>query len=95
MLTLGDFAIHWIPKTDVVDEQKFKTALESIYLKDESGNSTFQVESAYLHNIDSFKVVCQSREPDDLMEELQKNADENGVKRKEEMVEIKKEGDTT
>ena len=94
MLTLGDFAIHWIPKADVVDEQKFKTALESIYPKDESGNSTVQVEHGLLDNEDAFRVICQSREPVDLMEELQKNADENGVK-KEEILEIKKEGGTT
>ena len=31
----------------------------------------------------------------DLMKELQKNADENGVKRKEDMVKTKKEDDPT
>ena len=46
-------------------------------------------------NEDAFRVVCQSREPVDLMKELQKNADENGVKRKEDMVKTKKEDDPT
>ncbi|RFN53410.1 hypothetical protein FIE12Z_2235 [Fusarium flagelliforme] len=94
MLTLGDFVIHWIPKADVVDEQKFRTAVESIYPKDESGKPTVEVETDILGQTDSFKVVCQSREPMDLMEELQKNADENGVKKKEEMVEVKKEDES-
>ncbi|KAH7185149.1 uncharacterized protein B0J16DRAFT_319940 [Fusarium flagelliforme] len=85
---------HWIPKADVVDKQKFKTAVESLYPKDESGKSTVEVETDVLGQTDSFKVVCQSREPMDLMEELQKNADENCVKRKVEMVEIKKEDDS-
>lgn len=88
MLTLGDFVIHWIPKADVVDEQKFKTAVESLYPKDESGKSTVEVEIDILGQTESFKVVCQSREPMDLMAELQKKADENGVKKKKEMVEV-------
>ncbi|CAG7560929.1 unnamed protein product [Fusarium equiseti] len=93
MLTLGDFFIHWIPKADVVDEQKFKTAVESLYPKDESGKPTVGVETDILGQTDSFKVVCQSREPMDLMEELRKRADENGVKKKE-MVEVKKEDES-
>jgi hypothetical protein len=77
----------------VVDEQKFKTTVESLYPKDESGKPTVEVETDILGQTDSFKVVCQSREPMDLMEELQKRADENGVKRKE-MVEVKKEDES-
>lgn len=86
MPTFGDFHpsyIHWIPKDKVVDKDKFTTACKALYPNDESGQPTVEICFDVPERPDSIKVTSLSRDPVNLLEELQKNASDNGLKLQE------------